>query len=107
MNLDDASGGDVQPQGYWFESELTQVSIKHSQPHRTPPNAGGKFHMSSLQSQQWGPILCHCCIVSYTNAEASKQFKIKVDPLNTMNKLVFDWRVDHERRTKIYRQGAH
>jgi len=42
MNLDDASGGEIQPEQYGFESELTQVSVTHSQPHRTPPNAGGE-----------------------------------------------------------------
>jgi hypothetical protein len=29
-----------EPQGYWFESELTptQVSVSLSKPHHTPPN---------------------------------------------------------------------
>jgi len=43
MNLDDASGGDIQPQQYWFERELTQVSVTHSQLYRTLPNALGRF----------------------------------------------------------------
>ena len=60
MNLDDASGGDIETQPYWFESELTQVSVTHSQPHCTPPNAGGRFPLSSLQSPQWGLIVRHC-----------------------------------------------
>ena len=60
MNLDDASGGDIEPQRYWFESELTQVGVTHSQPHLTPPNVGGKFLLSSLQSPHWGLILRHC-----------------------------------------------
>jgi len=60
MNLDDASGDDIEPQRYWFESELTQVSVTHSQPHRTSPNAGGRFLLSSRQSRQWGLILRHC-----------------------------------------------
>jgi hypothetical protein len=57
MNLDNASGGDIEPQWYWFESEPTQVSIRHLQPHRTPPNAVGRVVLSSLQSPQWGLIL--------------------------------------------------
>jgi len=70
MKLDDASGGDIEPQGYWFESELTQVSVTHSQPHCTPPNAGGRFLLSSLQSQQWGLILRHSelCLCSSLQA---------------------------------------
>jgi len=60
MNLDDASGGDIEPQRYWLESELTQVSVPYSQAHRTLPNAGGRFLVSSLESRQWGLILCHC-----------------------------------------------
>jgi len=60
MNLDDPSVVDIEPQRYWFESELTQVSVTQSQPHRTPPNAGGRFLLSSLQSPQWGLILRHC-----------------------------------------------
>ena len=38
MNPDNASWGDEEPQGYWFESELTQVSV--SQLHCTLHNAG-------------------------------------------------------------------
>ena len=60
MNLDDAAGGDIEPQQYWFETELTQVRVTNSQPHRTPPHAGGRFFLSSLQSPQWGLILRHC-----------------------------------------------
>jgi len=60
MNLDDASGGDIEPERYLFESELTQVSIPHSQPHHTLPNVGGRFLLSSLQSPQWGLILRYC-----------------------------------------------
>jgi len=60
MNLDDASGGDIEPQRYWFESELTLVSISHLQPHRTSPNVGGRVLLSSSQSPQWGLILRHC-----------------------------------------------
>jgi len=50
MNLADPSGGDIEPQRHWFESEQTQVSIPQSQLHRTPPTAGGRFYLSSLQS---------------------------------------------------------
>jgi len=83
MNLEDASGGDIEPQRYWFESELTQVRVTHSQPHRTPPNAGGGF-------------FCHHCnhhtgalyyvIVSYAYARASEQLIMKVDRYNTINR---------------------
>jgi len=40
IHLDVASGGDMEPQWYLFESELTQVGKSHSQPYRTMPNAG-------------------------------------------------------------------
>ena len=45
MNLDDASGGDIEPKQYWFENELTQVSVTDSTPHRTAPNAEARFHV--------------------------------------------------------------
>jgi len=65
MNLDDASGGDIEPQRYWLECELTQVGITHSQPQHTPPNGRGRFLLSTLRSPKWGLLLCHCIIVSY------------------------------------------
>ena len=49
MNLDNASGGDLDPQ-YWFERELIQVRVSHSQPHRTAPNAGEGYHIVNLRS---------------------------------------------------------
>jgi len=49
MNLDDAAGGDFEPQGYCFESELTQASV--SQPHCTPPNAGERVTIKSPYDQ--------------------------------------------------------
>jgi len=60
MNLDDDPGGDIEHQQCWFERALTEVSVTHSQLHRTPPNAGGSYLSSSLQSPQWGLILRHC-----------------------------------------------
>ena len=74
MNLDDTSVGDIEPQRYWFESEVTQVSVTHSQPHHTPPNAGGRFLLSSLQSPQWGLIQCHCelCLRSSQRAAGNE-----------------------------------
>jgi len=71
MNLYDASGGDMEPHRYWFESELTQVSVSHSQSHRTPPNAGGRFLLSLLQSPQWGPILRHCELCLHSSLRAA------------------------------------
>jgi len=49
MNLDDGSGGDIEPERFWFERERTQVSVTHSQPHHSPPNAGARFLLSPLQ----------------------------------------------------------
>jgi len=74
MNLEDASGDDIEPQRYWFESDLTQVSVTHSQPHRTPPHAGGRFLLSSEQSPQWGLILhdCELCLRSSIRAADNK-----------------------------------
>ena len=83
MNIHDASGGDIEPQRYWCETELTQVSVTNSQPHRTPPNAGGRFLLSSPQS---GLILRHCSIVSYTYAGVSEKLIMKVDRHITMNR---------------------
>jgi len=88
INLDDASEGDIEPEQYWFESELTQVSITYSQPHSTSPNAGGRFFLSSLQSTQWGFILHHCSIVSYIYPRGSEQLITKVDGHTTMNRWV-------------------
>jgi len=73
MNLDDASGGDIESQQYWFERELTQVSIPHSQPHRTPPNAGGRFLLSSLESPNRA---LYYIIVSYAYARAAEYIVI-------------------------------
>jgi len=70
INFDDASGGDIDPQRYWFESELTQVSVTHSQQHQTLPNAGGRFRLSSLQSPQWGRILRHCELYQHSSLRA-------------------------------------
>jgi hypothetical protein len=86
MNLDDGSGVDIDPQLYWHESELTQVSVTQSQQHRTPPNVVGRFFLSSLQSLQLGHILGHCGTVSYTYAPASKQLIMKVYSYNTINR---------------------
>jgi hypothetical protein len=38
MFVDDTSGGDSEPQGYWFETKLAQVG--ESQLHCTTPNTG-------------------------------------------------------------------
>ena len=73
MNLNDASGGDIEPQQYWFESKLTQVSVPHSQPHCTPPNAGGRFLLSSLQSPN-GAL--YYIIVNYAYARAAEYIVI-------------------------------
>jgi len=88
MNLDDAAGGDIESQRYWFESELTPVSVTHPQPHRTPPNEGWSILLSSLQSPQRGLILRHCGIVSYICTLASGQLIMMVDCHNTMNRWV-------------------
>jgi len=88
MNVDDASGGNTESQLYWFESELTQDSVTDSQPHFTLPNAGGRFPLSSLQSPEWGLVLRHCAILSYSYARASAQLIMQVDRHITMNRCV-------------------
>jgi len=55
MNLDDASGGDMEPQRYWFESELTQVSVTHSQPHSTPAKCVGEVSFVITAITTMGP----------------------------------------------------
>jgi len=50
INLNNSSGGDVGPRGYWFERELTQISVSHSLPHRNPPNVSEGLNIVTLQS---------------------------------------------------------
>jgi hypothetical protein len=83
MNLDDASGGDIEPQRYSFESKLSQVGVTHSEPYCTPPNAGGGFFCHHC-SHHTGAL--YYVILSYTYARASKQLIMKVDHQNTMNR---------------------
>jgi len=71
MNLNDASGGDIEPQRYWFETKLTQAIVTHSQPHHTRPNVRGRFLLLSALSPQWGLILCHCELCLHSSLPAA------------------------------------
>jgi hypothetical protein len=129
MNINDVSESDIEPHRDGFESELTLVSLTHRQPHCTPPNAGWRLLLSSLQSTQWGLILLHCelylplspwaadnsgrsssynDLVSFLDSWMSGDWSSRTDKAGRTfdSVMILDWSVDHEQSQEVWARSS-